>query len=88
MLKYKEYYDKSHKEMSYKEGDLVLVHTQVPETGLSLKLGRRWKGPYKIEKKIDNTTYRVREKEKNRIRLVPIHVQRLKKYKPYQTNKI
>ena len=83
MLKYKEYYDKTHKIVNFEPGDLVLVHTQVPEAGLSLKLGRRWKGPYKIESKIDNVTYRVREDEVTRSRSTPIHVQRLKRYKPY-----
>lgn len=86
MLRYKEYYDKTHKAVSYEEGELVLVHTQVPDAGVSLKLSRRWNGPYQIERKIDDVTYRVREVEKNRTRIVPVHVQRLKRYKPYPSN--
>ena len=51
--------------MSYVEGELVLVHTQVPEAGESLKLGRRWKGLYKKEKK-KTTQHNIQSKRKGK----------------------
>ena len=85
-LKYKAYYDKSHKEVSYQVGDLVKVHYPMAEgEGIKYKLGSRWRGPYKIVAKINAVTYRVRQENGNRIRLIPVHVQRLKKHESSQS---
>ena len=79
--KYKEYYDKTHREINYHVGDLVKVHFPTSEKpGLSYKLGSRWRGPYKIVAKIDVNTYRVRKEEGFRIDIFPDHVQRLKRH--------
>jgi hypothetical protein len=85
--KYKAYYDSSHKEVLFKEGDLVMVWYAAGQEGLSYKLLPHWKGPYEIATKIDNVTYRVKivkqNKYKEQIRYEPIHVQRLRLYKPW-----
>ena len=57
--KYKAYYDKSHRQVSFQINDLVLVFFGLPKKGLTHKLLPRWEGPYKITGKIDSVTYRV-----------------------------
>ena len=44
--KYKVYYDKTHKEIILKEGDLVWVYFGLPEKGKTHKLLSRFDGPY------------------------------------------
>ena len=78
--KCKQYYDQRHKVVKFEVGDLVRVHYPIAEKeGLKYKLGTRWRGPYEIIGKIDAVTYRVKEEEGRRIRIIPVHVQRLKK---------
>jgi hypothetical protein len=44
-LKYKEYYDKTHKPADYKIGERVLVHfPDAEKEDLKYKLGKRWRG--------------------------------------------
>ncbi|UYV68116.1 hypothetical protein LAZ67_5003095 [Cordylochernes scorpioides] len=56
----KERYDKKHKEVTYKEGDLVWVFTPVRTVGLSEKLLKRYFGPY--QKNIEYIVHVVRMK--------------------------
>ena len=82
---YKQYYDKGQKNVEFNVEDLVMVRFPVMKEGLSYKLLEHWKGPYQVVAKIDSVTYRVRIESNNgrRSRLDPIHVQRLKLYKPW-----
>ena len=62
ILKYKDYYDKTHKAVTYTVGDRVLVHYTVSEKeGLKFKLGNRWRGPFTIDAQIDAVTYRFKK---------------------------
>ena len=77
--KYKEFYDKSHKNIKFAVGDLVSVYWPAPKKGLSKKFLPTWRGPFKVIKRLGNVTYRV---EKGTVS-IPCHVQRLKKYTPF-----
>ena len=57
--KYKEYYNKSHRQVSFQIKDQVLVFFGIPKQGLAHKLLPQWEGPYEITGKIDSVTYRV-----------------------------
>ena len=82
---YKQYYDKGQKDIAFNVEDLVMVRFPAMKEGLSYKLLEHWDGPYKVIAKIDNVTYRVRIESNNgrRSRLDPVHVQRMKLYKPW-----
>ena len=83
--KYKEYYDKSHRPVSFQVHDQVLVFFGIPRKGLTQKLLPRWEGPYEITSKIDSVTYRVTLcGQPNKTFLS--HVQRLRLFKPRITN--
>jgi transposase InsO family protein len=84
VLKYRKYYYKTHKQISYKLGDQVLIHYPIAEhEHLKYKLGKRWRGPFEIIAQIDAVTYRVRNIHGRAIRVFPVHVQRMKRYVEY-----
>lgn len=79
--KYKEYYNKTHKEIKFNVGEQVKVHFPTPErSGLTYKLGSRWRGPYQIMAQLGANTYRVRKETGNKIETFPVNIQRLKKH--------
>jgi hypothetical protein len=75
---YKEHYDKTHKQVEFKSGDLVMVYWPVPKKGYTQKLLPKWQGPYKIVSKISPVTYRIEREDKT----LAIHVQRLTLKRP------
>jgi hypothetical protein len=80
-LKYKTYYDKSHKQIEYNNGEKVLVYYPIAENEtLKYKLGKRWRGPFEIMARIDPVTYRIKQEGRNTIKTFPVHVQRMKRY--------
>ncbi|UYV63208.1 K02A2.6-like, partial [Cordylochernes scorpioides] len=79
----KERYDKKHQEVTYKEGDLVLVFTPVRTVGLSEKLLKRYFGPYRVIRKISSVNYQVERVTNTRRRRKTqdiVHVVRMKPY--------
>ena len=50
---------------------------------LKYKLGKRWRGPFEIIAKVDPVTYRIEQEDKRTVKIFPVHVQRIKKYKRY-----
>jgi transposase InsO family protein len=85
-LKYKEYYDKSHKNIVYKIGEKVLIHCPIAENEtLKYKLGKRWRGPFEIIAQIDRVTYRVKQEGVRTLKMFPVHIQRMKKYITYRS---
>jgi hypothetical protein len=79
-LKYKTYYDKSHKQIEYIIGEKVLVYYPIAENEtLKYKLGIRWRGPFEIMARIDPVTYRIKQEGRNAIKTFPVHVQRMKR---------
>jgi hypothetical protein len=81
--KYKSRYDRTHKEVKFKEGELVMVYFPVSKEGLSYKLLAKWDGPFTVTNKVDAVTYRVRRDLGRKILTMLVHVQRLKIYKPW-----
>jgi transposase InsO family protein len=78
--RYKKYYDSSHKDVQFNVGDLVMVYWPVAKLGIARSLLPTWRGPFKITGQLTPVTFRV---EKGRTTL-PVHVQRLRKYVPYE----
>ena len=79
---YKEYYDRSHKEIVFGIGDLAMIYFPVPKVGLSFKLLAKYDGPYKVIGKLDRITYRV-QSVANPKKIFVVHVQRMYGYTPY-----
>ena len=75
---YRQYHDKKLKVNSYDVGDRVVVHFPKPGKGLNAKLYRPWKGPYRIEKKLDFNVYIV--KRLNDSKTEKIHSDRIKHF--------
>ena len=50
--KYKEAYDKSQKSVEFNPDELVMLYWPIPKKGFSQKLLPKWKGPYRIVKKL------------------------------------
>ena len=73
---YKEYYDKNHKPVDLKIGDMVMMHKPTTIHGLSSKLLPKWDGPYKIVEEINPVTYKIANENQVFVR----HVQSLRKY--------
>ena len=82
--KYKNYYDKTHKPIKFEIGDMVMVFIPATTTGLSYKLLSHWEGPYEVLNRINAVTYRIKVVKGHKIELRAVHVQQLKKYKPWQ----
>ena len=62
--RYKQYYDRNKRHVSYEVGDKVRIYFPNREDeGLSYKLGTRWRGPYQIVERLDTVTYRVRQEK-------------------------
>ena len=70
---YKEYYDHTHKNITFQPGDLVMVHYPTSTPGLSSKLERHWHGPCTVENPIDTVTYRIRSEKTGRVQDQPHH---------------
>jgi hypothetical protein len=82
---YKKYYDKSHKDVSYTEGDLVWYYSHNPKKNLSLKLTRKWEGPYVVKTKTGPVTYRIQSERM----IFETHVSLLRKYERWdRTNPV
>ena len=75
---YKNYYDRTHKEVSFDLGEHVMLFTPRTEVGLTTKFLSRWTGPFKILAKINPVNYRLES--------IPhvVHVQRLWRYRPWK----
>jgi hypothetical protein len=78
---YKNYYDRTHKNVKFEEGALVWIHFHLPEANKTHKLLPRFEGPYKVIKKIDAVTYRVQ----NEHRSFMVHVQRMLPYYEWES---
>ena len=77
----REYYDKKIHGQSYKQGDLVWLHSPVVPRGRAKKLHRPWSGPFKVVRRISDATYCIQDVQRGRHRLV-VHFDRLKRCPP------
>ena len=83
---YKKYYDKTHKDIRFEINDLCMMFFPVAKKGLSQKLLPKYDGPFKVIHKLDKVTYRVEStKTGEEKRIFVVHVQRMLKYKPFQS---
>jgi hypothetical protein len=71
--KYKNYYDKSHKEIEFKIRDKCWVLFDVPSKSFLIP---RFDGPFEIKNKINQVTYRVESEDV----ITTAHVSRMVKY--------
>ena len=77
------YYDKTHKAVKFEPNQKVMVYFPVAKEGLSYKLLPKWDGPFEIVQQVDSVTYRVRRNLGRKLQIMPVHVQRLKKYEQW-----
>ena len=66
--RYKTYYDKSHKDIKFEQGDTVLVLFDVASKSFLMP---RWEGPYRIVTQLDSVTYRVENEDRRLVRFQP-----------------
>jgi hypothetical protein len=74
----KKLYDTGRKQVTYDDGDLVMLYYLVRKKGLNESLLYRWIGPYKIEARIRSNSYRLKRLQ-NGI-TTTTHVIRIKPY--------
>ena len=74
----KKYYDQKTSPMMLTTGQFVWLHNPSRKKGLSPKLQRRWEGPYLIQKKLSEVTFRIQLKPRGKKKVV--HFDRLKPY--------
>ena len=74
---YKNYYDKSHKDVSFNVGEQVMLFTPRSEIGLTKKFLSRWTGPFRVLAKINPVNYRLESSPH------VVHVQQLRRYRPW-----
>ena len=79
-LKQKENYDKTRRDVSYSDGDLVLVYKPVRKVGKSEKLLHRWLGPFKIVRRTSEVNYEVQKIKSKNDKTDIVHVTNLKKF--------
>jgi hypothetical protein len=53
-------YDLKAKKQSFKKGQSVWIYEPTRKIGVCSKFASKWKGPFIVEKKIDDVTYRVK----------------------------
>jgi hypothetical protein len=75
--RYKDYYDLTHKEINFVNGQEVMLFVPAVKPGYTAKLLASWEGPFKVIGKINSVTYRV----VNQSKIVSAHVQRLRPYR-------
>uniref|UniRef100_A0A2S2QEP6 RNA-directed DNA polymerase n=1 Tax=Sipha flava TaxID=143950 RepID=A0A2S2QEP6_9HEMI len=78
--KQKKYHDKSHRIINFNPGDKVLVKFPFLQVGKSPKLAQKYRGPFKIIKKITELNYKVELTLNNKTTEDIIHVRRIKPY--------
>ncbi|KAJ8970788.1 hypothetical protein NQ317_008299 [Molorchus minor] len=71
-------YNKKTKEKAFAIGDLVYLRDMAAKIGISKKLAKYWKGPYRVIKKIGPVTYKIQKVGTREEQVV--HVNRLKPY--------
>jgi transposase InsO family protein len=72
-------YDQRHPEKFFEPGDRVWLFVPAVKKGLTPKLAHRWHGPYRVEQRIGNVNYSLRNVSNRKLQQI-VHVQRLKPY--------
>lgn len=79
-LRQKHYYDKRHRELTFKPGDEVLIWFPKLLRDNQTKYCYKYKGPYTVLKKLTPVSYEIELIKNNRLVRDNIHVSRLKPY--------
>lgn len=75
------YYDKKHKKMSYKVGDMVMLASKhIRMRRASKKLADKYLGPFEVEEAIDQNAYKLKPPEKYGRIHATFHVSLLEPY--------
>lgn len=61
-----------------------MMYRPTPKKGHTMKLLPRWEGPYKILEQVNEVNYRI---EMGGVRNIVVHVQKLRKYRPWLDSK-
>ena len=80
---YKAYYDHSQKPIAFEVGDRVMLHVPAPKVNVNYKLAPHWEGPYTIEGKVNEVTYRLSLQKLRRMIRTNAHVTRLRRYEEW-----
>ena len=81
--KVKEYYDKTHKDIDFAVGSLVMIYSETTPIGMTPKLTPRWSGPFEVLEKINANTYRIKITSDTVVKLVPIPSERIIPFRPW-----
>ena len=76
--KRKEHYDRSHHQVEFLPGSLVLLHRPVLSPGLATKMQNKFTGPYRVACRLSDVTYELQNLDTQRPVLT--HVQRIVPY--------
>ena len=76
-LKQKELYDKKIHGRPFKEGEYVWLSSPMGRRGASKKLHHPWSGPFRVLKRISDSTYRIQQLQGRKYRKI-VHFDRLK----------
>jgi hypothetical protein len=79
-------YDKTHKTVDYLPGQKVLIQFQFQEPNKSKKLAYKYRGPFKIIKKMSDVNYKVELILNGKSTTDTIHVQRIKPFTDRKKN--
>ena len=70
-------YNKCVHSLTYKEGEHVLLHYPVVQSGKSPKLSSPWRGPYEILKCLNDVNFKIKELSTGKVKVV--HYDRMKR---------
>ena len=76
--RFRDHYDRTAEEPSFREHDLVFIRDPVVQVGHSAKLHQPWKGPYQIVEVCQNSTYVLRNMATRELLKSRIHANRMK----------
>lgn len=74
----KRYYDLKAKKKFFRKGEAVWTYEPARKVGVCSKLTSPWKGPYIVEKQIDDVTYRIKKSARHPSKIY--HVDRMSPY--------
>lgn len=84
-LKNKKFYDEKRSDVQLEVGDLVAIKNNILQKGKSKKLIPRFKGPFKVMKKLNDVNYQV-VNLKGKFKTDVVHIERMKKFHPRLLN--
>ena len=84
---YKDYYDQNKKTVNFAIGDSVMLHVPAPKPNQCYKLTPHWEGPYTVANQVNDVTFKLTMCKRNRLTNVNAHVDRMRLYKKWTTDR-